>query len=218
MSTGSIRLDMLLNQIQEASITGSDAAVPAIMRQFPEISMKEAAEIQKLIISASDSNKVDTRLVVTAPPSFKIKTKSTMITVKEMLEQARSSILITGYSLSDYFSEMTDCIIEKSQKGVFVKFFVNDIEKQSTFDKLCRYKGSFLKIYNFPKSEDRMAALHAKVISTDGRKTLISSANLSYHGMEGNIELGTLIDSEEIAKQVNDIFTQLIFSRVFEEV
>lgn len=41
----------------------------------------------------------------------------------------------------------------------------------------------------------------------DGEKTLITSANLSYHGQQGNIELGTVIDSKDIAKQVEDIFT-----------
>lgn len=63
-----------------------------------------------------------------------------------------------------------------------------------------------------------MAALHAKVISVDGEKTLITSANLSYHGQQGNIEMGTVIDSKAIAKQVDDVFTQLVFKKVFVEV
>ena len=63
-----------------------------------------------------------------------------------------------------------------------------------------------------------MAALHAKVISIDKRQTLITSANLSYHGQQGNIEFGSLIDSRQIAKQIDDIFTKLIFSKIFKEV
>ena len=153
--------------------------------------------------------------VATTPPSFSIKAKSTMNTVRDLLEHADKSILITGYSLSEYFSDMIDCIIRKSRTGVFVKFFVNQIDSQSSFDKLCMYKGKFLKIYNFPPSEDKMAALHAKVISVDQQKTLITSANLSYHGQEGNIELGTLIESTRTAKQVEDLFTRLVFNKVF---
>lgn len=135
-----------------------------------------------------------------------------------MITNAQRSILITGYSLSDYFADLVDCIIKKSQEGVFVKFFVNDIDNQKAFEKLCRYRGRFLKIYNYPKQEDKMSALHAKVISVDQKETLITSANLSYHGQEGNIELGTQIASQETAKQVEDVFTQLIFSKVFVEV
>ena len=63
-----------------------------------------------------------------------------------------------------------------------------------------------------------MAALHAKVISTDKREALITSANLSYHGQEGNLELGTHIESPAIAQQIDDVFTQLIFKKVFVEV
>ena len=47
---------------------------------------------------------------------------------------------------------------------------------------------------------------------------LITSANLSYHGQQGNIELGTLVESTKIAKQLDDVFTKLIFCKVFEEV
>ena len=47
---------------------------------------------------------------------------------------------------------------------------------------------------------------------------VITSANLSYHGQQGNIELGTLIESKQIARQIDDVFTKLIFSKVFGEV
>ena len=63
-----------------------------------------------------------------------------------------------------------------------------------------------------------MAALHAKVISVDGRETIITSANLSYHGQEGNIELGTHIISSDIAKQVDEVFTRLLFKKIFIEI
>lgn len=136
-----------------------------------------------------------------------------------MIRRASSSILITGYSLSDYFNDLVDEIIQKSKRGVFVKFFVNDIEHQTGFDRVLRYKGRFLKVYNYPKQQDdKMAALHAKVISIDQKETLITSANLSYHGQEGNLELGTHVESQSIARQIDDVFTQLIFRKVFVEV
>jgi len=219
MSTGSISLDILLNQIQEDAITKSNDAVKAIQKRYPSLNEKEAKEIHALVVVASSSIEKDsTTLVVTAPPSFAIKTKATKVVVEAMLENAHSSILITGYSLSNYFNDLVDCIIKKSQEGVFVKFYVNNIESQKSFDKLCRYKGRFLKIYNYPEHEDAMSALHAKVISVDQKVTLITSANLSYHGQEGNIELGTHIISKRTAKQVEDVFTKLLFAKVFEEV
>lgn len=109
-------------------------------------------------------------------------------------------------------------IKQMEYNAILVKFFVNDIESQKAFDRLCCYKGKFLRIYNYPKQEDKMSALHAKVISVDQTDTLITSANLSYHGQEGNIELGARIHSKELAKQVEDIFTSLVFKRIFVEL
>ena len=219
MSTGNLNLDLILGKIAEDSISGRRTSSSALKKQFPSLSDKELDDLFRMFLEAlSEGREERATLVATTPPSFSIKAKSTMNTVRDLLEHADKSILITGYSLSEYFSDMIDCIIRKSRTGVFVKFFVNQIDSQSSFEKLCMYKGKFLKIYNFPPSEDKMAALHAKVISVDQQKTLITSANLSYHGQEGNIELGTLIESQKTAKQVEELFTRLIFNKVFVEV
>lgn len=221
MSTGNVNMDILLDELKNSIASGDelDSSMKLIKKRFPSITDKEAKDIYMLVSGALDiSTKENAVLVLTAPPSFAFKAKTTKNTVFKLIEGAQKNILMTGYSLSDYFNDMIDLIICKSQKGVFVKFFVNNIENQRSFEKLCRYKGKFLRIYNYPKSDDTMAALHAKVISVDGAKTLITSANLSYHGQQGNIELGTVIESKDIAKQVENIFTQLIFKKIFVEV
>lgn len=219
MSIGNLNKEIFLNTVKNDSANGTSNAVAMLKRSFPEISEVHCEDIVESILGAmtmSDSDKVS--LVVTAPPSFAINARVTMNVVESMINGADRNILITGYSLSSYFSELVDTIIQKSQQGIFVKFFVNDIDKQQGFDKLLRYKGRFLKIYNYRQEDDNMAALHAKVISIDQKQTLITSANLSYHGQQGNIELGTLIDSKPVAKQIDDIFTKMIFSKVFTEV
>lgn len=219
MSTGSLNLDIILNQIQEDALSNRSDGMHLLRRQFPSLSERELAQLHSMFKSAYiDKVSDDVRLVVTSPASFGINAKPTMTTTKDLIEHADSSILITGYSLSDYFGELIDCIVEKSQTGVFVRFYVNDLEGQKHISKLLSYKGKFLKIYNYLPSQDKMSALHAKVVCVDRKKTLITSANLSYHGQEGNIELGTLIESKEIAKQVEDIFTKLLFKKVFTEV
>lgn len=214
-----INPDILFNTIKEDQANGTSIAEGMLKQAFPGIDKTASNELSNLIAQAmqqDDSDKVS--LVVTAPPSFSINAKTTMNVVSSMIEEAESSILITGYSLSSYFADLVDTIIRKSQSGVFVKFFVNDIDNQDSFEKLLRYKGRFLKIYNFKKQDDSMAALHAKVISVDQQKTLITSANLSYHGQQGNIELGMLAESKRIAKQLDDVFTKLIFEKIFLEV
>lgn len=219
MSGGSINEEILFNTVKSDKANGTANAVSMIKKGFPKLSNPECAELVSILetaITSGDADKVS--LVVTAPPSFSINARTTMNVVQSMINGAERNILITGYSLSSYFSELVDTIIQKSQRGVFVKFFVNDLDKQQDFDKVLRYKGRFLKVYNYHQDEDKMAALHAKVISVDQRQTLITSANLSYHGQQGNIELGTLIESKQIARQIEDVFTKLTFSKVFSEV
>lgn len=208
-----------MNTIKADAGNGTDNATAILQRQYPGLSESECEEIAEAIKTAMTAGKPEkVSLVVTAPPSFKIDAKPTMTVVQSMIEGAKRNILMTGYSLSSYFSELTDTIIDKSQKGVFVKFFINNIEKQPEADKLLRYKGRFLRIYDYSNEDDKMAALHAKVISVDMKQTLITSANLSYHGQQGNIELGTLIESEHTAKQLDDVMTQFIFKKIFREV
>lgn len=218
MPSRSVNPDILFNTIKEDQENGNSKASEMLKQAFPGVgdSCDDLASLFGQALMQDDSDKVS--LVVTAPPSFSINARTTMNVVSSMIEGAESSILITGYSLSSYFADLVDTIIQKSQSGIFVKFFVNDIDSQDSFEKLLRYKGRFLKIYNYKKQEDSMAALHAKVISVDQKKTLITSANLSYHGQQGNIELGMLAESKKIAKQLDDLFTKLIFAKVFTEI
>lgn len=219
MSGGDLKREILLNTIRADAANGTDNAADILHRQYPGLSADESEEIADTIQAAMNTETTDkVSLVVTAPPSFRIDAKPTMTVVRSMIKGAERNILITGYSLSSYFAELTDTIIDKSQRGVFVKFFINNVEKQPDADKLLRYKGRFLQIYDYSNDEDKMAALHAKVISVDMKQTLITSANLSYHGQQGNIELGALIESERTAKQLDAVMTQLIFRKVFREV
>lgn len=225
MSTGNVNLDILLNAIKDTAPVSPDRqsttnapAVNLIKKRYPNLSPAEAEEIYLLVSSALMTNQGDrSELVVTAPPSFSVKARSTVNTVSSMILGAQSSILITGYSLSGYFGDLVDCMIQKSKSGVLIKFFANGLEGQAEFEKLLKYRGRFLRIYNYQKLKDPMSSLHAKVICVDQSKTLITSANLSYHGQEGNIEMGTYIESATIARQVDEVFTKLLFSKVFLE-
>ena len=225
MSTGHVNLDILLNAIKDTAPDSSDRqstanapVVNLIKKRYPNLSPAEAEEIYLLVSSALMANQGDrSELVVTAPPSFSVKARSTVNTVSSMILRAQNSILITGYSLSGYFGDLVDCMIQKSKSGVLIKFFANGLEGQAEFEKLLKYRGRFLRIYNYQKPEDPMSSLHAKVICVDQSKTLITSANLSYHGQEGNIEMGTYIESATIARQVDEVFTKLLFSKVFLE-
>lgn len=226
MSTGNVNLDILLNAIKDATPIASGkhpavntATVDLIKKRYPKLSSAEAEEIYLLVSSALATNQSSrSELVITAPPSFSVKARSTANTVASMISGAQKSILITGYSLSGYFGDLVDCMIQKSKSGVLIKFFANGLDGQPEFEKLLKYRGRFLKIYNYQRLDDPMSSLHAKVLCVDQSKTLITSANLSYHGQEGNIEMGTYTESSAISQQIESLFTNFLFSKVFLEL
>ena len=217
--------DMLLEEVKPYAFSSNmedipfEEITPIVHRIFPSVSEKDAEKVISMLISVIKSEKKEKiDLTITAPITSGIKVRQNQTIVKELLSSAEKSILITGYSMSEYFAELLDLIIQKSQRGILCQIYLNQAEKQMYLDKLMRYKGRFLNVYDYQNSEDKMAALHAKVICVDGYKSLISSANLSYHGLEGNIELGTVIESERIGKQLNDAFKELRFKKIFVEL
>lgn len=156
-------------------------------------------------------------LVLTSPDSFRVKALKTKDIVQKLITSTEKSLTITGYSISDYFADMLDMIIEKSQQGVYVRLYVNDIERQrDVLNRLMAYRSRFLQVYEYQKQEeDKMAAMHAKLIVSDIKRLLLSSANLSYHGMQGNVEVGFLIESHDKAKQIEDVMKEMVRMKVF---
>lgn len=192
-----------------------------LKEHFPNCSDEEITDIINLcmqLYSAKKTERAD--LVLTAPDSFRVKALRTMETLQNLIEGTEKSLTITGYSISDYFADMLDVIIRKSQQGVYVRLYVNDMEKQkSALDRLMAYKSRFLQVYEYHKQEDdKMAALHAKLLVSDAKKSLVSSANLSYHGMQGNVEMGFLIESPEKAKQIEEVMKEMVRMKVFVRV
>lgn len=181
--------------------------------QFPNCTDAEINDILSLCFEMYNMKHSDSiELVITAPETFRIKTKKTRDVVENLIKNAEKSVVMTGYSISDYFTGMLDTIIAKSQQGVYVRFYVNDIEKsRASLVKMLAYRGKYLQFFEYEKnSDDKMAASHAKILTIDSDKSLVSSANLSYHGLSGNIEMGFLVRSADKAKQIEELLKELV--------
>lgn len=226
MWNSSVKIDYIAGLIEEAienySVNEVDASFTKVIvelkNQFPNCSDEEIADIINLCMQLYEAKRTERAdLVLTAPDSFRVKALRTKETLQKLIEDTEKSLIITGYSVSDYFADMLDMIIRKSQQGVYVRLYVNDMEKQkAVLERLMAYKSRFLQVYEYQKQEDdKMAALHAKMIVSDVQKSLVSSANLSYHGMQGNVEMGFLIDSQEKAKQIEEVMKEMVRMKVF---
>jgi len=196
-------------------------SISYLKKLFPGLNEIDTIRLLELAIGLYNSKKSEkVEIVLTAPNSFRLKARKTYAVMDEIIKNAKKSIMLTGYSISEYVDDKLELLIQKSKTGVYVNLFVNDIKhKEEQLQKILMYRGKFLNIYNYcGKTDDKMAALHAKVIVTDKQKALITSSNLSYHGIEGNIEMGVLIESENKCKDIEEIFFCLLRQKVFEKV
>lgn len=72
------------------------------------------------------------------------------------------------------------------------------------------------KLYAWRDKADQFSdgRVHAKVAVADGRMCFITSANLTGHAMEKNMEAGVLISGGNIPKLLNDHLKSLIDTKV----
>ena len=231
MFEADIKTSLLAGEINNAinayNLNGKEAdfnkSIDELKKTFPSCTDKEIVRILNIAYQINKLKKTEkSELVFTGPTSFLLKNRKIWNEVKKMISSAEKSILLTGYSVSEYFDEMLDLLSEKSLKAVHISLYLNDYEKhQKVLEKFLAYAdcNPYIHIFKYVQpDDDKMAALHAKMLVVDGYKNLISSANLSYHGMEGNIEMGFYIESAEKGKEIDELLKNLKRLKVFEKV
>jgi phosphatidylserine/phosphatidylglycerophosphate/cardiolipin synthase-like enzyme len=140
----------------------------------------------------------------------------------EMFVSARKSILITGYSLS--FSTIfpvaiLDQLVAAKRRGCEIKMILhedgknyhrltNNWPKTLPYPTLLRWVGS---------EEESLASLHAKLLIVDQKDMLITSANLTHHGLNSNIEVGIRVNGSG-AKRFYDHFSALERAGIIQKV
>lgn len=225
MSIKNINDTFIINEFQKENINFMNIeptfenTKAALHKRFSNINDDECDSIVDIMKNVSSQNEIEhSHLIVTAPNSFKLRNQTTYSQIENLINSAKKQIIMTGYSISNYFDDFIDKIIAKSTKGVLVQLYLNEFENTQLEEKLKIYIGKFLRVYTFNKDDDRMAALHAKIITIDDCKSLISSANLSYHGLEKNIEIGCVIESQKVAADIRKLLEQLYFQKVFKRI
>ncbi len=157
-------------------------------------------------------------IVQTGPPGVRgSRTRSTRAILTEIVRAARMSLLFVGYSVTaDPTHTGANSLVlgefaSAARRGVAVTFIVHD--NPGNRNALLGAWPSTLPrppVFTRPSvSDDEMASLHAKLVVADSRDALVTSANLTYHGLEANLELGVRIRGPE-AREIVNHFNRLI--------
>jgi hypothetical protein len=143
-------------------------------------------------------------------PSKNRYVRMTWPALSEMLLSAKKSILIVGYAINTNMGSIMDYLEEKSRSGVNLIFMIDRLEEKEAFLLWAKRLPQPPELYDRPKNiDDPMSALHIKCIVVDERVAMFGSANLTYHGMRGNIELGLVLSDETAVKSIVDLLDGL---------
>lgn len=187
---------------------------------FPNSTSEDKFKILQLLIKSymrESAEKI--QMVWSGPDVSGLPGRDTEILLEELILEAKYSVLISIYSLSDYASKIIGLLKKKAVQGVYVEIFVNNFDsKRTILDEIFDEEYKRLSIYDYIGAQNVTQALHAKVVTIDGKKSLITSSNLSYNGLDGNLELGVLVHSKERAKEIRAIFHSMYQKRYFKKV
>lgn len=190
--------------------------------QAASSSAAEVALLLDVAVTAADrarSKMPTVEIARTGPAGSAFDLRTTGTVSREIIQGSSRKLLVVGYSVTSSPSDAglaaqtLASIRQAAERGVVVTAVLHRDPKNR--EALLASWPSALpapSVYTWPESpDDSMAKLHAKVIVADSRDALVTSANLTYHGYEANIELGVRVTGDP-ARLVDAHFRELIRS------
>jgi cardiolipin synthase len=182
-------------------------------------------ELASMLIAASHvyskaASKQSTELVWTGPTTPFVSARRTEQALLQVINSAEKSLFITSFVAYDV-STIVKALNAANDRGVTISMLLElsqDHGGSITFDAIGKMRTLVpaAKLYAWldkagPFSDGRV---HAKVAVADGRMCFITSANLTGHAMEKNMEAGVLICGGDLPGELHNHFNALIDTKV----
>lgn len=163
---------------------------------------------------------IEAELVATLPDASPRQARATQQVIWQMVRSARSEIILLGYQLTS--RDLIQLLSDAAERGVDVFLICNDSatvlrrvsEGWSTHAQAPRV---FELGHRGQRDDIPFASMHAKSLLVDHIDLLITSANFTFHGLHGNIELGVRLKGPPV-REARDVFSYLVTSGMVEEV
>ncbi len=161
---------------------------------------------------------LDAELVATLPEETPGIARPTESVVSEMITKAKKEVVLLGYEFTDL--DLLQLLADAATRAVSVVMICD------------RGRGSAVRVresWPSPTCRPRLfhdreradaalyASMHAKCLLVDGIDLLVTSANFTFHGLHGNIEIGVRLCGSPAA-EARKIFSHLVENRIVEEL
>ncbi len=191
LSTGDA-VDLVRNLRQALSVTGITG---------DDVSVALVSLATARFTGECRSEKVE--VVCTGSSRLGIPVRATFPAAIEMVQAAREEIFVVGYIFTEGAKGLVEALAGVSREhGVRVILIGNRMRDYlPILRSIWPVNSPVPRVFSREADpDDKMAALHAKLLICDGIAALVTSANFSHHGLHENIEIGLKVQSGAIAR------------------
>lgn len=226
LSHGDLLLSAGSLTVQQAThLQAAEAAkVVTLLRRWHSLGQTADSLAEALLVAHATYNQVkgegpSVRLVWTGPISTPVPVRSTLAVMLDLINMAQFEMVIVGYAVTLGASKVFEHLAVAQRKGVRAVVIGNRLEEHLPLLRTLWPPGLRLpELYTRMEApDDHISALHAKLAIADRMHLLVTSANLTYHGLTGNIEIGLQVDGK-VAEETTDLLTRLINEGVFTRI
>lgn len=182
-------------------------------------------ELASMLLASSHvytkaASEQSTELVWTGPTTPFVSARRTEQALLQVINSAEQSLFITSFVAYDV-STIVKALNAANDRGVAISMLLElsqDHGGSITFDAIGKMMALVpsARLYAWRDKADPFldGRVHAKVAVADGRTCFITSANLTGHAMEKNMETGVLISGGHIPKVLNRHLSALVDMKV----
>lgn len=166
----------------------------------------------------SEAEQPRVQLAWTGPNTATTHARTTLGALLDVIDSANHDVIIVGYSITQGATQVFERLAAAQHRGARVTLIGNRIEHRLSILQSLWPVARLPTLYTRRADpQDPMSALHAKLAIVDGKRLLVTSANLTYHGLVGNIEVGVIVEGP-VAHDVLLLIQDLIARGVLEQV
>lgn len=182
-------------------------------------------ELASMLLAASHVytrtiSEQSTELVWTGPTTPFVSPRRTEQALLQVINSAEQSLFITSFVAYDVIT-IVNALNAADDRGVTISMLLELSQEHGgsiTFDAIGKMRALVpaSKLYAWRDKADPFSdgRVHAKVAVADGRTCFITSANLTGHAMEKNMEAGVLICGGAIPKVLGQHLSSLVNMRI----
>jgi len=188
-----------------------------------------AEELASMLLAAGHvfttaTNQQSTELVWMGPTTPFVSARRTEQALLQVINAAEQTLFITSFVAYDV-STIVKALNAANDRGVVISMLLElsqDHGGSITFDAIGKMRTLVpaARLYAWRDKADPFSdgRVHAKVAVADGRMCFITSANLTGHAMEKNMEAGVLVSGGNVPQLLAQHLQALVETRVVAEI